>query len=90
MQRISRISADFRKNRPEKANDSRRFEENSLRGRTGNFFAEQGIKVPCSGENRDIAPDAPRPAAFSPPDGGAELLTEGPAVLEARRPEHHR
>jgi hypothetical protein len=42
MQGSSRISADFRKNRSEKPNDSRRFRDNSLRGRTGRFFGRSG------------------------------------------------
>jgi hypothetical protein len=53
VQGISRFSADFRKNRPEKPKDSRLFRENSLPGRTGNFSTHQGIKTPCSVDSRD-------------------------------------
>jgi hypothetical protein len=42
MQAISSISADSGKSRPEKANDSRLFQENSLGGRTGIFFGRSG------------------------------------------------
>ena len=48
-------SAAFQKDYPEKPNDSRRFQQNSLLGRTGNFFAEQGIRIPCSTESREKA-----------------------------------
>jgi hypothetical protein len=55
IQGTSRIWAGFRKNRPKKLNDSRSFQQNSLRVRTGNFFAEQGMKIPCSAKSRDIS-----------------------------------
>ena len=42
------ISGQFRKNRREKRNDSRRFHENSLPGRTGRIFSRTGMR-------RDIA-----------------------------------
>ena len=42
------ISGQFRKNRREKRNDSRRFDENSLPGRTGRIFGRTGMR-------RDIA-----------------------------------
>ena len=58
----------FGKTVQEKLNDFRRFRQNSLRGRTGNFFADQGIKVPCSGENRD---NSRIPRRRSAPSGGA-------------------
>jgi hypothetical protein len=41
-QRYSLISADSEKNRSQKPNDSSRFRQNSLRGRTGTFFRRAG------------------------------------------------
>jgi hypothetical protein len=51
--RESFIFRPFGQNRPAKPNDSRRIQANSLRGRAGNYFAEQGIEVPCSAKCRD-------------------------------------
>jgi hypothetical protein len=55
MQRISRVSGYFRKTDQEEDNDSRRFQDNSLLARAGNFLAEQGIQIPCSVESSDIS-----------------------------------
>jgi hypothetical protein len=41
-QGIFRTLAVFRKNRAKKLHDSKRFHQNSLRGRTGDFFGRAG------------------------------------------------
>jgi len=73
------ISGQFRKNRSEKPSDSRRFQQNSLRERTGNFSGEQGIKVPCSAENRDNAPPARHPSAAQ-----IQFVAAEPFALDVR------
>jgi hypothetical protein len=60
LQGISRFRPDSRKNQPEKANYSRRFRRNSLRGRAGNFFGRAGNRNSLLGQKQGyLAPEAP-------------------------------
>ncbi len=84
MQGRSRDSASFRKNRREKPNESTRFRQNSLLGRTGKFFRragnsnsllgrKQGYLAPCS---RVTQPAPLQWAIFS----SARLVVRGPKI----------
>jgi hypothetical protein len=72
MQRISCVSADLRKNRREKPNDSRRFQQNFLPDRTGEFFCGAGNSNSLLRRKQGYFADAPPVSAQEWP---AEKMT---------------